>query len=70
MNYGSHPKDMTASLNFCEKALSANQYMHGKQLTSMDLDHFEKLKTNANMISPLTHPHTFSWYCVIDKFSD
>jgi len=70
MNFGTHPKEFSDAVNFCEKALSSNQFINGNRLTSLDKDYFEKLQSHDKMLSPLTHPHTFSWYSFVFKFGD
>jgi len=55
-------------LNRVEKALKKNDFMHGSQPTSLDVDAFESLKADEAKISPLNHPRIFGWYCFIMKF--
>lgn len=70
MNYGTIPKELSETLNFCEKALATNHYIHGDRLTSLDKDNYEKLQPHAALLSPLTHPYTFSWYGFVSRFTD
>ena len=61
---------MIANLNRIEKALKKNDFIHGSQPTSLDVDAFESIKADEAQISPLNHPRTFGWYSFFSKFSD
>lgn len=45
IEYGTKTKDLTATLNSYETTLSKSQYMNGSQLTSLDKEAYEALKT-------------------------
>jgi len=61
---------LIANLNRVEKALKKNDFMHGSQPTSLDVDALESLKADEAQISALNHPRVFGWYSFISKFSD
>lgn len=44
-------KETKATLNFLEKTLSKQTYVHGDRLTSLDKEYFEKLQADSHKLS-------------------
>jgi elongation factor 1-beta len=59
---------MEANFAQYEKTLADNQFIGGQQPTAADKEAWEVVK--ANVPSAATHPNTFAWFVLVNRFSD
>jgi elongation factor 1-beta len=59
---------MEANFAQYEKTLADNQFIGGQQPTNADREAWEIVK--ANVPSAATHPNTFAWFVLVNRFSD
>jgi len=55
-------------VNELEQKLKENQWLTGSSPTVADKEAYEELKDS--LVSAKTHPHTFGWFCIVQKFTE
>lgn len=62
--------DVLAKLDALEKTLSKSTFVGGSALSQADSETLESLKPIMSSINARSHPHVFSWFGFVMKFSD